>query len=129
MKSKVVVFINNMYREVIYRKKNNQGSNNTSRTGYIVPQSIESYPEYQSAPTKRGITNPSGFSSGMPDDRRTISNFEADEESLIYKGAIGENECPLSFDRENILNGIIFSEILGKPKSKRRGSARDSDGF
>lgn len=40
-------------------------------------------------------------------DSREISNTKKENISL-------------NFDRESIIQGLIFSEILGKPRSKRR---------
>lgn len=42
--------------------------------------------------------------------------------SPILVEEIGSEEKSISFElsEESVLNGIIFSEILGKPKSKRR---------
>lgn len=58
------------------------------------------------------------------------SRYSLDEDDLFGESAgksDGEkrqrepalNKGDLSFDRKAVLNGIIFSEILGKPKSKR----------
>ena len=43
------------------------------------------------------------------------------EESPIYSEEIGSNSSLLKFDQQSILQGIIFSEILGKPAAKRKG--------
>lgn len=38
----------------------------------------------------------------------------------VYAGEIGKNEIPIEFNRESIIQGVIMSEILQKPKSLRR---------
>ena len=43
------------------------------------------------------------------------------ETSPITAGEIGSENNLLDFDQEGVLKGIIFSEILGKPKSRRTG--------
>jgi hypothetical protein len=43
------------------------------------------------------------------------------ENSPIYNEEIGINKKLFDLNTENILKGIIFSEILGKPKSKKLG--------
>lgn len=43
------------------------------------------------------------------------------EDSPIYEAAPEVDAPMLSFDRDNLVTGIIFSEILGKPKARRRG--------
>lgn len=42
-------------------------------------------------------------------------------ESPITAEEIGKNNSLLNMDREDILRGIIYSEILGRPKARRRG--------
>lgn len=46
-----------------------------------------------------------------------------EKQSVIYREEIGGkmDQPDISLNRNNILNGIIFSEILGKPRCKRRG--------
>ncbi|MCX7772118.1 MAG: hypothetical protein N2376_03285 [Clostridia bacterium] len=43
------------------------------------------------------------------------------DSSPIYDDEIGKHDPLISLDSQSVLNGIIFSEILGKPKSKRMG--------
>ena len=38
----------------------------------------------------------------------------------VYHGEIGKNETPIEFNRKSIVQGVIMSEILKKPKSLRR---------
>jgi hypothetical protein len=58
---------------------------------------------------------------GLPDRNIALSTSTTDEKSSIYQEAIGDTDSQtiISFSKENILNGIIFSEILGKPRCKR----------
>jgi hypothetical protein len=44
-----------------------------------------------------------------------------DNDSPIYNDEIGKNHYSLSLDQTSLLDGIILSEILGKPKSRRTG--------
>lgn len=41
-------------------------------------------------------------------------------ESTVYDGEIGSNEILLEFNEKSIIQGIIMSEVLQKPKSLRR---------
>lgn len=43
------------------------------------------------------------------------------ESSPIYAEEIGAEKKLFDFNTESILKGILFSEILGKPKSKKLG--------
>jgi len=43
------------------------------------------------------------------------------ESSPIYTEEIGQQKKLFDINTESILKGILFSEILGKPKSKRLG--------
>lgn len=38
----------------------------------------------------------------------------------VYAGEIGKNEVSIEFNRKSIIQGVIMSEILQKPKSLRR---------
>jgi len=51
-----------------------------------------------------------------------IQNME-DERSFIYNEEVDiiPDKLDFSFNSQNVLSGIIFSEILGKPRCKRRG--------
>ncbi len=48
-------------------------------------------------------------------------DYNPDDDSPIYNSEIGKNHYSLSLDRTSLLNGIILTEILGKPKSRRTG--------
>lgn len=43
------------------------------------------------------------------------------ENSPIYSSEIGKEAKPFRFDRNELTKGLIYSEILGPPKSKRTG--------
>ncbi|NLM12111.1 MAG: hypothetical protein GX213_15380, partial [Clostridiaceae bacterium] len=46
---------------------------------------------------------------------------ETVESSPIYK-TTPENDAPVfPFNSDNLITGIVFSEILGKPKGRRKG--------
>jgi hypothetical protein len=47
--------------------------------------------------------------------------FTTDEESPIYASEISMEAPVLSLDSDSIIKGIIYSEILGKSRSKRTG--------
>lgn len=44
-----------------------------------------------------------------------------ENESRVYTEEIGRAIPDLSFDRDSVIRGLIFSEILAKPKCKRMG--------
>lgn len=58
---------------------------------------------------------------GLPARDIALSTSVSNEKSSIYQEAIGDTDSQtiVSLSKEKILNGIIFSEILGKPKCKR----------
>jgi hypothetical protein len=43
------------------------------------------------------------------------------ENSPLYNTEIGRETSLFSFEREDILKGIIYAEVLGKPKSRKAG--------
>lgn len=53
--------------------------------------------------------------------RIRLPQADPDDSSPIYAQEIGATNTLLTMDRTSLLNGIIFSEILGKPKSRRTG--------
>jgi len=87
-----------------------------------VPKNIPLRPPASSAASARKQNLPGsseeGISMEMPG---TLPAAPGLDDSPIYSGEIGRDDIILSLDGENILKGIIFSEILAKPKSKRTG--------
>ena len=47
--------------------------------------------------------------------------LKTSDDSPIYDGEIGKEMPVFSFDRTDMIKGLIFSEILAKPKCKRTG--------
>jgi len=52
-------------------------------------------------------------------ERRPKDTYENYKNS-VYAGEIGKNETSIEFNRKSIIQGVIMSEILQKPKSLRR---------
>ncbi|QUH21051.1 hypothetical protein [Alkaliphilus sp. B6464] len=50
----------------------------------------------------------------------TFKDGSKDYKGGIYGKEIGKEEIPIEFNRESIIQGVIMSEILQKPKSLRR---------
>lgn len=119
--------MNNLYQMLNQVKNSKQTSNNNPSSGHVEQRNLGSLNSFQAASGRRPIIKPTIIHNRHAAElfsSNNISNYEQSEkESPIYKGAIDENECPLdlSLNRDNILKGIIFSELLGKPKSKKKG--------
>lgn len=72
---------------------------------------------------------------GMPPAPRPTTNPQPQEssgssgeisakpmmESSVYDCEIGKEEIQIHLNREDLLKGLIYSEILAPPKSKRMG--------
>lgn len=105
-----------------------------SNTG-SVRRSPESGSRTPTSPSARNKYQPVGSQSSPPErlrrsnldgsrDRNPAVDFQAPpdqgmETSPIYTSEIGREIPQFTFSREEILKGLIYSELLGKPKSKR----------
>jgi hypothetical protein len=59
-------------------------------------------------------------------EKDIIENNSSNNNSLKdYKNNnLDYNPLPMRFTNENLLEAVVYSEILGKPKCKRRGRCR-----
>ncbi|NLY17535.1 MAG: hypothetical protein GX045_00910 [Clostridiaceae bacterium] len=122
--------MNKAYRNLINQKKIKQFSENAARAGYgnrmafgrsITSQKPVQESDMRDAAPPRQIA----FNTTEPVISGSIGQKRAEKpasQSMIYKEEIGGvmDQLELSFSKHNILSGIIFSEILGKPRCKRR---------
>ena len=53
-------------------------------------------------------------------DSSTLDRNSVDSKGTVYDKEIGKNEKEFELDKKGILQGIIMSEVLQKPKSLRR---------
>ncbi len=97
---------------------------------------MPSYPYYQPSARKTTRSPSQGTAKGMsaPNRPGAVAPPKASavgepagalaqpiSQSPIYDGEIGGEEIQLRFDREDLLKGMIYSEVLSPPKSKRTG--------
>lgn len=96
---------------------------------------MSSYPYYQPSAQKTTRNSSQGKSKGISTPNRPgagaplgVSTNEPAgvmirpmSESPIHDGEIGGGEIHLRFDREDLLKGMIYAEILSPPKSRRTG--------
>lgn len=52
--------------------------------------------------------------------KNTLRDDTKKAKNSVYEGEIGKEEIPIEFNRKSIIQGVIMSEILQKPKSLRR---------
>lgn len=118
--------MNNIYLNSIYTNRGKRLSNNAAQARYGNRITFESNNIARDNLMKKNDTEPAMDSNQSAFDPNSISSMisnPAGDQSAIYTEEIGgKSYLPdLTLNKQNILNGIIFSEILGKPKSKRRG--------
>lgn len=118
--------MNNIYLNSVYANRGKRLSNNAAQARYGNRIAYGSNNTVRDSQNKKNDTEPamdSNQSAFDPNNIRSITSNPAGDQSAIYTEEIGDRsyQPDLTFNKQNILNGIIFSEILGKPKSKRKG--------
>ena len=73
----------------------------------------------QSAQATRQMVQPTAPAAENQEEISAASN--PIQESPIYSSEIGHEAVEIHLNREDILKGIIYSELLAPPKSKRMG--------
>ncbi len=78
------------------------------------PKPVESYPANKEDVAKIKQESPDVV-------RRKVSSYQEKNQSPIYKDEKKKTPsiCGLDMDRKAVIQGIIMSEVLGKPKSMR----------
>jgi len=88
-------------------------------------RNTETYRPFQSPVNRRqNAEDRTMREKAYPDDtsgKEKKGMFTTDEESPIYASEISMEAPVLSLDSDSIIKGIIYSEILGKSRSKRTG--------
>jgi hypothetical protein len=98
---------------------------------------MASYPYYQPSNQKknRNITPGMARNAGKPQAAKAAEQHQPAEESLegpgkatspisespVYSSEIGMEPIQVHLNRNDLLKGLIFSEILAPPKSRRMG--------
>ncbi len=98
---------------------------------------MASYPYYQPSTQKTSRSTTTGIarSAGNPQATRPAAQpkpvaestegpgeaFSPISESPVYSSEIGREAIQIQLNREDLLKGLIYSEILAPPKSRRAG--------
>lgn len=94
-------------------KKSNSAKPDTPSGG--LSQSVQE--KFRTGGNIGNTLNPSGKTADKPSDKISDTTRVKSQVGPVPTPAVDENI--LSFDSDNLIRGIIFSEILGKPKGRR----------
>lgn len=103
--------LEDLFKELRTEFEKNYGGVKKEVVEPTIQQNLPSTSNIEMNRDERTLYKPNNYNS-------TLDNSSVDSKGTVYDKEIGRNE--IEFDKKAILQGIVMSEVLQKPKSLRR---------